>query len=345
MPGTNVSKLPDAGCPNENCQKQVVGTNQVTNPQILGEAILPVTFKDQIKSELAVLNGYVYSNAQSKSGANGVDNPGFLNDSAVVTNDTKEEATSGKQKQNDNGSFRQCSGKYEWLWRNRIILILIVTVSIAIVSGIQLYRNSSSQSSTEWDENHVDENENESPRDYISDSNGTINKKVRIFNRKQWLAQPPISPVSDLPKLPVSLVIIQHSATESCLSQSQCIFQTRYIQMFHIESMGWNDIAYNFLVGGDGDAYEGRGWKKEGSHTLGYNTRSIGVCFIGTFISEPPPANQIAAFHHLMKVGVELGFLTKDYKVVAAKQLMATLSPGEAFYRVMKSWEHWSPKP
>nr|CAH7742854.1 unnamed protein product [Callosobruchus chinensis] len=98
----------------------------------------------------------------------------------------------------------------------------------------------------------------------ISDSNGTINKKVRIFNRKQWLAQPPISPVSDLPKLPVSLVIIQHSATESCLSQSQCIFQTRYIQMFHIESMGWNDIAYNFLVGGDGDAYEGRGWKKEG---------------------------------------------------------------------------------
>ncbi|VEN43022.1 unnamed protein product [Callosobruchus maculatus] len=345
MPGANVSKLPDAGCPNENCQKQVVGTNQVTNPQILGEAILPVTFKDQLKSELAVLNGYVYSNAQSKSGANGVDNPGFLKDSAVGTNDIKEEVTSGKHKQNHKGPFFQCSGKYQWLWQKRMILIVIVTVSIAIVSGIQLYRNTSSQTSTESEENHVDENEHESPLDYISDSNGTINKKVRIFSRKQWLAQPPSHPVNDLQKVPVSLVIIQHSATESCLSQSQCIFQTRYIQMFHIESLGWSDIGYNFLVGGDGDAYEGRGWKKEGSHTLGYNKNSIGVCFIGTFINEPPPENQIAAFHHLMKVGVELGHLTKDYKVLAAKQLQATASPGEAFIRVIRTWEHWAPKP
>nr|CAI5848529.1 unnamed protein product [Callosobruchus analis] len=343
MPVANVSKVPDAGCPNGNCQKQVVETNQVTSPQILGEAILPVTFKDQIKSELAVLNGYVYSNAQSKSGANGLENPAFLNDSAAGTNDIKKEATSEKHQQNHNGSFLQCSG-YQWLWRNKIILLVIVTVSIAIVGGI-LYTNSSSQSSTKSEENHVDENEHESPLDYSSESNGTINKKVRIFSRIQWLAQPPLSTVNDLPKSPVSLVIIQHSATESCFSQSQCILQTRYIQMYHIESLGWSDIAYNFLVGGDGDAYEGRGWLKEGSHTLGYNTRSIGICFIGTFIKDPPPENQIAAFHHLMKLGVELGYLTKDYKVLAAKQLQATKSPGEAFYQIIKTWEHWAPKP
>lgn len=43
----------------------------------------------------------------------------------------------------------------------------------------------------------------------------------------------------------------------------------RQIQTFHIESRGWFDIGYNFLIGGDGAAYEGRGWKTEGAHTLG----------------------------------------------------------------------------
>lgn len=35
------------------------------------------------------------------------------------------------------------------------------------------------------------------------------------------------------------------------------------MQTFHIESRGWGDIAYNFLVGGDGSIYVGRGWDTE----------------------------------------------------------------------------------
>ena len=35
--------------------------------------------------------------------------------------------------------------------------------------------------------------------------------------------------------------------------------------------LGWPDIGYNYLVGEDGQAYEGRGWNKEGAHTYGYN--------------------------------------------------------------------------
>lgn len=36
-----------------------------------------------------------------------------------------------------------------------------------------------------------------------------------------------------------------------------------------MESRNWWDIAYNFLIGGDGAVYEGRGWDSEGSHTKG----------------------------------------------------------------------------
>jgi hypothetical protein len=29
------------------------------------------------------------------------------------------------------------------------------------------------------------------------------------------------------------------------------------------------DIGYSFLIGGDGNVYEGRGWDRVGSHTIG----------------------------------------------------------------------------
>ena len=39
---------------------------------------------------------------------------------------------------------------------------------------------------------------------------------------------------------------------------------------------GWSDIGYNFLVGEDGNIYEGRGWGKVGAHARGHNSDSIG---------------------------------------------------------------------
>jgi N-acetylmuramoyl-L-alanine amidase len=45
----------------------------------------------------------------------------------------------------------------------------------------------------------------------------------------------------------------------------------------------WNDIGYNFLVGEDGNVYEGRGWNTVGTHAGNFNKKSIGICFIGNF--------------------------------------------------------------
>lgn len=42
-------------------------------------------------------------------------------------------------------------------------------------------------------------------------------------------------------------------------------------------------ICFSFLVGGDGNVYEGVGFHKVGAHTRGYNTRSLGIAFIGNF--------------------------------------------------------------
>ena len=39
----------------------------------------------------------------------------------------------------------------------------------------------------------------------------------------------------------------------------------------------------SFLIGGDGNVYEGTGWSKEGAHTYGWNKKSLGLVFIGNF--------------------------------------------------------------
>lgn len=54
----------------------------------------------------------------------------------------------------------------------------------------------------------------------------------------------------------------------------------REIQRFHMETRGWNDIAYSWLVDEDGDIHEGRGWGVAGAHTQGFNTVSHAVCAI-----------------------------------------------------------------
>lgn len=156
-----------------------------------------------------------------------------------------------------------------------------------------------------------------------------------------WLAQPFIGTLTKL-KTPVEYVIISHSASEPCMKEAECTFLVRKIQTFHIESLGWQDIGYNFLVGGDGYVYTGRGWDYAGAHTFGWNDRSIGINLIGTFIDTLPPRQQILAAQQLIELGVELGKIVKDYKLLAHRQLSATESPGATLFEEMKKWPHWT---
>ncbi|XP_045784703.1 peptidoglycan-recognition protein LC-like isoform X1 [Maniola jurtina] len=163
---------------------------------------------------------------------------------------------------------------------------------------------------------------------------------LRIVSRTDWLAQPVEGELDKLVQ-PVPWVIITHTATENCHTQSQCVLRVRLIQTFHIESKGWYDIGYNFLIGGDGSVYFGRGWDYQGAHTKGYNKYSIGIAFIGTFNNDPPPKQQVEACQKIIRQGVQLGKLRKDYKLFVHRQLMSTLSPGDKVIDIVKEWPHY----
>ena len=57
--------------------------------------------------------------------------------------------------------------------------------------------------------------------------------------------------------------------------------------------VGWCDIGYNFLIGGDGAVYTARGWDKVGAHTMGYNDIAIAFSLMGNFELSPVPQNML----------------------------------------------------
>ena len=62
----------------------------------------------------------------------------------------------------------------------------------------------------------------------------------------------------------------------------------RQIQNYHIDVRGWCDIGYHFLVGSDGNIYQGRRETIVGAHVSGANTGNVGISFVGSFQTTPP---------------------------------------------------------
>lgn len=44
---------------------------------------------------------------------------------------------------------------------------------------------------------------------------------------------------------------------------------------------GWSEVGYNYVIKLDGEIQKGRDLEKIPAHVKGYNTNSIGVCYIG----------------------------------------------------------------
>ena len=58
--------------------------------------------------------------------------------------------------------------------------------------------------------------------------------------------------------------------------QSSGSWVPKNVEAIHLAN-GWSGTGYNFMVGQDGQIYEGRGWSYVGAHCPGMNTKGIGV--------------------------------------------------------------------
>ncbi|KAK2575092.1 hypothetical protein KPH14_008821 [Odynerus spinipes] len=167
----------------------------------------------------------------------------------------------------------------------------------------------------------------------------------RIVSREEWNARKPRDE-QQLDRSPTPYVVIHHGGIRQyCYDQESCSKIVRSYQDLHIDDRGWFDIGYSFVIGEDGNVYEGRGWNKVGAHAPGYNFQSIGICVIGDFTDTLPNAAALRALNSLISCGVSLGKIRDDYKLIGHRQARDTECPGETFYKYVVKLPHWTSHP
>ncbi|GFR04964.1 peptidoglycan recognition protein 1, partial [Trichonephila clavata] len=162
---------------------------------------------------------------------------------------------------------------------------------------------------------------------------------VEIVSRKEWRARPPVR--FRTMKLPLNHVIIQHTATTFCKTKPQCMRDIQFIQDYHLDYKGWGDIGYNFLIGGDGRVYEGVGWRNQGSHSINFNSISLGIAFIGDYTNVAPCQKSLNSTLNLLKCGVKEGYLSPTREIHGHRDVACTASPGDRLYAIIRQWDNY----
>ncbi|XP_037953442.1 peptidoglycan-recognition protein SC2-like [Teleopsis dalmanni] len=162
---------------------------------------------------------------------------------------------------------------------------------------------------------------------------------ITIISKSEWGGRNPTSKSTLASGL--SYAVIHHTEGSSCSTKAACIQQMKNIQSYHMDSLGWADIGYNFLIGGDGNIYEGRGWNVLGAHASNWNSKSLGISLMGNFNNYSPTAVQISAAKELLAYAVTKGQITSGYILYGHRQVGSTDCPGTYLYSEIKSWSHW----
>jgi hypothetical protein len=157
----------------------------------------------------------------------------------------------------------------------------------------------------------------------------------------------------------MKFAVVHHTVNANSYGASESAAIVRAIWQYHVGTLNYCDIAYNFLVDKYGQIFEGRmgGIDKSvvAAHTGGFNTGSTGAAFIGDYTSEQPTVAGWNAMVSLLAWKLSLhhvdpskGFTATSggagarwpagtvvsfpNAIVGHRDLWPTACPGDAFY-------------
>ncbi|KAM3875326.1 peptidoglycan recognition protein 5 [Diretmus argenteus] len=165
-----------------------------------------------------------------------------------------------------------------------------------------------------------------------------MDEKVTVVSRLQWEAVAPRCRATL--KGSAQRVVIHHTALKNCNGFRECVEQLVNIQTMHMTERDFDDIGYNFLVGGDGTVYEGRGWGVIGAHSKGNNHDSVGIALMGNFNNDTPSPEAMSSVKQLLRSGVSGGFLHPEFTLLGHRDLANTECPGRKLYAALPRLMH-----
>ncbi|MFJ8593582.1 N-acetylmuramoyl-L-alanine amidase [Streptomyces sp. NPDC093598] len=130
-----------------------------------------------------------------------------------------------------------------------------------------------------------------------------VGPRPAIVTRRGWGANEGLRESGFRYTKKVRAAFVHHTASGNKYRCSQVPSLVRSIYRYHVKSMGWRDIGYNFLIDKCGKIYEGRagGVAKPvlGAHTLGFNSNSMGIAVLGSYGTTKPSKAAVKAIARL----------------------------------------------
>jgi uncharacterized protein with LGFP repeats len=120
-----------------------------------------------------------------------------------------------------------------------------------------------------------------------------------IYTRHAWNADESLRPGPPEYSVTISQAHLHHTVSTNSYTRADVPAMIRGMYSYHVKSLGWNDIGYNFLVDKFGRVWEGRHggitYPVRGAHTLGFNHRSVGISVIGNFETAQPTSELLSS--------------------------------------------------
>uniref|UniRef100_A0AAU2JUD7 N-acetylmuramoyl-L-alanine amidase n=1 Tax=Streptomyces sp. NBC_00049 TaxID=2903617 RepID=A0AAU2JUD7_9ACTN len=110
-----------------------------------------------------------------------------------------------------------------------------------------------------------------------------------VVSRVQWGADETLNDEGPIYLLggKVKAVFVHHTAVATPYECTESAAIVRSLHTYHVESNGWRDLGYNFLVDKCGTVFEGRQGGVDqpvlGAHTYGWNAEAAGIAVIGDY--------------------------------------------------------------
>jgi|GEM_PF-2381777 len=152
---------------------------------------------------------------------------------------------------------------------------------------------------------------------------------ANVHSRSEWGAAPTrcTSPLGSAYRM-----AIHHTETPTSDSVSPEA-RLRSIQSYHMNTRGWCDIGYHYLMSRDGRLWQGRDVHLLGAHTGGSNTGNIGIAVMGSHDTTPITDTQVDSLATLIRgLADRYGIAINRTAIKGHREYKSTTCPGDALF-------------
>lgn len=122
--------------------------------------------------------------------------------------------------------------------------------------------------------------------------------RPETITRSVWCPNNACPPNSNPVATDVKFLVVHHTAGSNTSSDWAAV--VRSIWNNHVNTRGWSDIGYNFLLDRNGNIYDARADDTRGAHFSAQNSGTSGMALMGTFSTVVPSTVMLLSLENLL---------------------------------------------